>query len=186
MGTQPNQFRPYLNKLNEENPGFYKHYFGYEGRSTSQSMVERLNKTLKSMTIKALGKELDGNWVDIMDQIVENYNTNYHSTIRTSPEKVSEMTPGSPQIKEIKDRILKKAVKNKVDTGVYNVGDYVSIRIYKANKLRPKYTCKGGPLVSMADPADKEYFQGVYMIHSVLKAKNTDTTPARATRYRIV
>eukprot|EP01043_Picozoa_sp_COSAG02_P077276 COSAG02_NODE_16828_length_1053_cov_0.435010_2_plen_164_part_00 len=38
----------------------------------------------------------------------------------------------------------------------------------------------------MADDDDKEYFQGVYMIHSVLKAKNSDTTPARATRYRIV
>eukprot|EP01050_Picozoa_sp_SAG11_P029575 SAG11_NODE_8380_length_1013_cov_4.243770_2_plen_65_part_00 len=57
MGTQPNQFRPYLNELNRENPGYYKHYYGYEGRSTSQSMVERLNKTLKSMTIKALGGE---------------------------------------------------------------------------------------------------------------------------------
>eukprot|EP01050_Picozoa_sp_SAG11_P029576 SAG11_NODE_8380_length_1013_cov_4.243770_3_plen_93_part_00 len=92
------------------------------------------------------------------------------------------MTPNGPDIKAIKARMLKRAVKNKVDTGVYNVGDYVRIRIYKPNKLKPKYTYKGGPLVSMADPADEEYFQGVYMIHSVLKAKNTDTTPARATR----
>eukprot|EP01050_Picozoa_sp_SAG11_P020620 SAG11_NODE_3509_length_2404_cov_725.840347_3_plen_281_part_00 len=65
MGTREGQFRPYINKLNEENPGFYKHYYGYEGRSTAQSMVERLNKTIKSMTIKALGKELDGSWVDL-------------------------------------------------------------------------------------------------------------------------
>ena len=38
----------------------------------------------------------------------------------------------------------------------------------------------------MGGGADKKYFEGVYMIHAVLKAKNTDTTPARATRYRIV
>eukprot|EP01050_Picozoa_sp_SAG11_P064572 SAG11_NODE_44559_length_153_cov_1282.203704_1_plen_50_part_11 len=38
----------------------------------------------------------------------------------------------------------------------------------------------------MAEEEDAEDFEGVYMIHSVLKATNSDTSPARATRYRIV
>eukprot|EP01050_Picozoa_sp_SAG11_P013044 SAG11_NODE_1495_length_4799_cov_1881.608723_3_plen_522_part_00 len=187
QGTTSNQFKPYLKKLSEDNPGFYKHYFGYSGRSQSQGMVERLNKTIKSMTMKALQGNLTTNWVETLTKyIIKNYNTNYHSTIQTSPEKIRDLTKDGPEIKEIKERILKKAIKNKVDLGIYKPGDYVRLKRYKATKLEPSFTFKGGPLVNMAEEDDAEDFEGVYMIHSVLKATNSDTSPARATRYRIV
>eukprot|EP01050_Picozoa_sp_SAG11_P068889 SAG11_NODE_49938_length_115_cov_1894.750000_1_plen_38_part_11 len=38
----------------------------------------------------------------------------------------------------------------------------------------------------MAEEEDAEDFERVYMIHSVLRATNSDTSSARSTRYRLV
>jgi hypothetical protein len=160
---------------------YFKHTFGYEGRSMAQSMVERLNKTIKHMIIKAYGKNYETKWHTILPKIVENYNTNYHSTIKTSPDKIIDMEPNSNEIDEIKSRIKKRAIKHgDIDPGVYKVGDYVRIKIFKANKLAPKFTFKGG-LGKIVKDDFKTMFDGVFVIHSVRAGKES-----RQTTYRIV
>ena len=51
-------------------------------------------------------------WHTILDKIVNNYNSNYHSTIKTSPKEIIKMDPGSNEIDEIKSRIKKRAIKH--------------------------------------------------------------------------
>eukprot|EP01049_Picozoa_sp_SAG25_P018964 SAG25_NODE_5723_length_626_cov_1.333966_2_plen_77_part_00 len=47
-------FRKGLKGLAADNEGFYKHVFGYSGRSQAQGVVERLNGTLKRLLFRHL------------------------------------------------------------------------------------------------------------------------------------
>ena len=168
---------------------FLKHYYGYEGRSTAQSMVERLNRTLKTMTMRALNNKVTPGWSDLITgKILKNYNSNYHSSIKTSPKQVIGMTLESEGIKEIAQDIKDRAIRHgEIDQGAYEVGDFVRIKIFKPTKLGEKYTFNGGLAkidfnTAKVDPSD---FDGVFLIHSVQKGSNTDKG-SRQTTYRIV
>eukprot|EP01051_Picozoa_sp_SAG22_P007996 SAG22_NODE_586_length_8859_cov_4.706164_2_plen_431_part_00 len=165
---------------------YFKHMYGYQGRSNAQSIVERLNKTLKEMTMRALDNKIEGDWHNLLKgKIIDNYNSNHHSTIDTSPNKIMRMNPNSNGIKSIENRIKDRSIKHgTIDNIIYNVGDYVRIKIFKAPKLGPKYTFKGG-LSKVVDDEFKDEFEGVYVIHKINKGSN-DKEVAKQTTYRIV
>ena len=54
------------------------------------SMVERVNRTLKSRIQKFFYKNKTKNWIDILDHVVDNYNNTPHSAIGIAPNEVSE------------------------------------------------------------------------------------------------
>ena len=54
------------------------------------SMVERVNRTLKSRIQKYFYKNKTKNWIDIIHQVVNNYNNTPHSAIGVAPNQVSE------------------------------------------------------------------------------------------------
>ena len=54
------------------------------------SMVERVNRTLKSRIQKYFYKNKTKNWIDILDHVIENYNNTPHSAIGIAPNEVSE------------------------------------------------------------------------------------------------
>ena len=53
-------------------------------------MVERVNRTLKSRIQKYFYKNKTKNWIDIVHNIVDNYNSTPHSSIGVAPNQVSE------------------------------------------------------------------------------------------------
>ena len=67
-------FREGLRKLNQDNPGQYSHQFGYTGRSHSQAIVERFNGTIKRITDRRLGNQLEAKWRQYLPTAVANYN----------------------------------------------------------------------------------------------------------------
>ena len=137
------------------------------------------------MTMKALGQNLTSGWKTTLMKALENYNGNYHSTIKTSPDSIMEMDADDDEIDEIKKRIEKRAIRHgDIDKGVYKVGDYVRIKIYKATKLGPKYTFKGG-LSKIVDKDYQDKFEGVFVIHSVSLGKNSEKG-SKQTTYGIV
>ena len=181
---------------------YLKHYYGYEGRSTAQSMVERLNRTLKTMTMRALNNKVVPGWSDLIatsrdpntgvatkvGQILKNYNSNYHSSIKTSPEKVVKMKKNDKEIKEIAQHIKDRAIRHgDIDQGAYKVGDFVRIKIFKPTKLGPKYTFKGGLAKILKRSKDVVNFDGVFVIHSVQKGSPGGSDQgSRQTTYHIV
>ena len=54
------------------------------------SMVERVNRTIKSRIQKYFYKNKTKNWIDIIDKVVDNYNNTPHSVIGFAPNQVSE------------------------------------------------------------------------------------------------
>ena len=58
--------------------------------SWKASMVERVNRTLKSRIQKYFYKNKTKNWIDIIDKVVSNYNNTPHSVIGMAPNQVSE------------------------------------------------------------------------------------------------
>ena len=69
---------------------------------------------------------------------------------------------------------------------MYNVGDYVRIRIFKPDKDTPTFTFKKGPLweIRRDNNQNSEEFQGVYMITGVKGGKSGKV--ARAPTYTII
>lgn len=73
------EFRKLLKEKTAQHIGFYKHVYGYEGRSQSQGIVERFNGTYRRMLSAVLGKEvLTPKWKHKSDTIVANYNKTPH------------------------------------------------------------------------------------------------------------
>ena len=53
------------------------------------AIVERFNRTLKTMTWKYFYNEETHNWVDVLDEFVKNYNDTKHGTIHMKPKDVN-------------------------------------------------------------------------------------------------
>jgi hypothetical protein len=94
-------FRKGLKGLAADNEGFYKHVFGYSGRSQAQGVVERFNGTLKRLLFRHLNFKLGRDWKDHLDKAVENYNSNPHRVIRMAPDDVK-----PANYKDVKRNIL--------------------------------------------------------------------------------
>eukprot|EP01052_Picozoa_sp_SAG31_P018214 SAG31_NODE_1281_length_9019_cov_4.758072_6_plen_489_part_00 len=176
---------------------YFKHIYGYTGRSITQSLVERVNGTIKRMMLKVLGNNLERPWNNVLPKVTKIYNGNYHSTIKDRPENIAEYLEDEDlgKIEEIRKRLLERAKKKGVlATQRYKPGDYVRIKIFKPKKLGPKFSVKGGLADTLGKDEDddlREELQGVYMIHSVRMGRSADEAteqnkPGRATTYRIV
>ena len=53
------------------------------------AVIERFNRTLKEIMWKRFTAENTRNWIDMIDQLILNYNNRVHSTIGMTPEEAS-------------------------------------------------------------------------------------------------
>lgn len=109
------------NEFNNEvfNKYFERHgintYFSQPNEINKNAIVERFNRTLALMIQKwrvATGKY---EWYKVLNDLVDNYNETYHTTIKATPKDV----------KEGKDRNNQKVHVQKIDLDELQVGDRV-------------------------------------------------------------
>ena len=154
-----------------------------------------MNGTIKRLVVKILG-DLEKDWRPALVAATEVYNSNYHSTIKVSPDSVGGMN--AAELKVIKDRIYDRAKKRQtVVRQDFKAGDYVRLKIHKPKKLDPTFTFKNGLAKTLAKDLDDDTrgeFAGVFMVagvkvgRSAVKegpASDTDK-PARATVYKVI
>lgn len=171
-------FRKGLKDLAQANEGYYKHVFGYSGRSQAQGVVERFNGTLKRLLFRHLNFTLGRDWKDHLDKAVDNYNNNPHRVIKMAPNDVK-----PANYKQVKRNILDRAKKSQRFQGVvYKPGDFVRLKIYKPKRLKPSYTYKGGPLYDLKPEAR---YKGVYMVSRVNRPEGANKISAAPT-YTII
>ena len=71
--------------LNENNIKLYS----TNNSEIKSSVVERFNRTFKNMMYKKFTENNNSIFYNILDELVNNYNNKYHSTIKMKPIKAS-------------------------------------------------------------------------------------------------
>ena len=106
--------------LNENNIKLYS----TNNSEIKSSVIERFNRTFKNMMYKKFTENNNTIFYNIIDDLVNEYNNKYHSTIKMSP------IEGSKKINEKKIRNIYNFKKTK-KTGKFKIGDRVRLSLEK-------------------------------------------------------
>jgi len=122
-------FKAIMNKYNAEQ---------YNTQSEiKSSVIERWNRTLKEKMERKMTElkllEKPANWVDVLSDIVQEYNRKVHSTIKMSPVDAIK-AENRKKLDENWDRHLYKNTNNNIDFNLkFEVGDIVRLYKYKTH-----------------------------------------------------
>ena len=97
------------------------HWFATENETKAQ-VVERFNRTLKSKMWKYFTQKKTKKWIDILPDLVKNYNTSNHRSIKMTPEQGS-LSKNSKSVYEN----LFPSTETKLQTSKFKTGDRVRI-----------------------------------------------------------
>ena len=106
--------------LNENNIKLYS----TNNSEIKSSVIERFNKTFKNMMYKKFTENNNTIFYNILDELVNNYNNKYHSTIKMTP------IEGSKKINEKKIKNIYNFERTK-KPGKFKIGDRVRISLEK-------------------------------------------------------
>ncbi len=122
-------FEDYMTKLN------ITHNVTQPYSPQSNGMIERFNRTLKSMLFKYFTLTDNFVWIDVLDDLMINYNSSYHSSIGLAPDNVS-----NKNIEEVDEFYHDKCFnKNIHNLDKFDINDKVRILLNKKN-LEKKFT----------------------------------------------
>lgn len=143
------------------------HYLGQAEDKRTLSVVERFNRTIKNYLRKYFTAYNTYNWIDVIDDIVENYNNSYHSTLKTSPNKIT---------KERMERIY-------TDNIIYNAQMKSKLNINVGDMVRTLNS------KTIFDKEGEKYSKVVYEVVSIIgnkyQIKNVKTDSTLQKRYGI-
>ena len=94
------------------------------------SVVERLNRTMKSIMFKYFTKHNTRKYIDILPDLVRRYNNSFHRSIKMRPVNVNKRNVPIVWI-NLYDEVLSVKSKKKKKKDKLNVGDHVRISIEK-------------------------------------------------------
>ena len=106
--------------LNENNIKLYS----TNNSEIKSSVIERFNRTFKNMMYKKFTENNNTIFYNILDELVNNYNNKYHSTIKMTP------IEGSKKVNENKIKNIYNFEKTK-KPGKFKIGDRVRISLEK-------------------------------------------------------
>ena len=106
--------------LNENNNKLYS----TNNSEIKSAVIERFNRTFKNMMYKKFTENNNTIFYNILDELVNNYNNKYHSTIKMTP------IEGSKKINEKKIKNIYNFEKTK-KPGKFKIGDKVRISLEK-------------------------------------------------------
>lgn len=105
------------------------HWFTTENVEIKCSVVERFNRTLNGKIRKYLAANNTNRYVDVLSQLVNNYNHSHHRSIKMTPVEASqEENSGRVYRNLFKEKVMRKPR--------YKVGDKVRMSIYKTTFRR--------------------------------------------------
>lgn len=129
---QTDQGKEFFNECFQKvmNKHFIKHYSTFS--VLKASIVERFNRTLKEKMWKQFSLQGSYKWVHILPFLINEYNKQYHRTIKRSPIEVTKTNEA-----EILNTIYKRSIK--LIRGKFKIGDFVRVSKFKT-KFSKGYT----------------------------------------------
>jgi hypothetical protein len=119
-----------------------KQIFSLSHNPRSQGQIERVQQTLKRMIRRHFTQENTRRWFDILDQLLENYNSTTHNTTKEKPEIARDAKPDEQKI--IANKITTAAQKSiQKDAAPLKVGDFVRISLVKHDPEQRKLYSSG-------------------------------------------
>ena len=188
-GRQPqfiwiDQGKEFLNKefkkwATENRIGIY-HTFG-NGKS---AIVERFNRTLKSIMWKKLTAMNSHDWVDLLPRLIEIYNNSKHGTLKMTPQQASD---NPERAKAVWDARYARDLKKRVTPPAFKVGDRVRVsrqkgqfeKGYDVNWSREVFTvakvdAELSPVVYHLKDFFEKPIEGSFYEQELQKVKNPD------------
>lgn len=125
--------------------------FSIAYRATSQSIVERFNRTLRSMIAKHIRfRRVAGggvpNWPSMLQKFITNYNSSVHSGLKMSPNDMFKTDPVTlAKVADVKVKQNLKLLERNKNFLILKVGQKVRLKDYKEakselNKDKPKWS----------------------------------------------
>jgi hypothetical protein len=151
------------------------------------SPVERFNRTLKTLMWKRFTEENTRRWVDMLDDLMTEYNNRKHSTIKMTPLEATQLSP--KKTKELMAKLYKNPYSDKKfqkKKPVYKVGDWVRVsrqkgvfeKGYHANWSQEIFQIDGisgnFPFVYYLKDYNKEPIEGSFYEEEIQKTKFPD------------
>ena len=144
-----------VKKIFQENS--IKHYLGQAGDHKIMGMIERFNRTIKNYLRRYFTSHKTYNWIDIIDDIVFNYNHSFHSGIENEPVSMT---------KDKINRLRSDAIQHNAF-----IRDALKIKIN--DKVRVKYT------KSLFDKEGEYWTKEIYIVVALIgnkfKVKNSES-----------
>ena len=107
------------------------HWFSTENETKAQ-VVERFNRTLKNKMYRYFTANNTKKWIDVIDDLVYNYNNSYHRSIKMTPVEGSKLENSKTVYKNLYPH------SPEADSGKFKVGDRVRISV-KRKSFRKGY-----------------------------------------------
>lgn len=92
-------------------------------KPTSNGIVERFNKSLKTAVKKNIYADEDFNWAKSLQNLIEQYNNTYHTTIKNTPNNVNDAN------RDEVARNIKNKVANKLESERNILSQFQNVRI---------------------------------------------------------
>ena len=141
------------------------------------AFIERFNRTLKEKMWKEFSKRGSYKWIDILEDLIKEYNNSYHTTIKMKPIEVNKKNEKDIMI----DIYTGKNMKN--EKPKFKLNDYVRISKYKGifeKGYTPNWSCEvfkiskiiySSPITYKIKDLKEEEIQGKFYKEELMKTK---------------
>jgi ribosomal protein L21E len=156
------------------------HWKAEPGQKNTTSIVERYNGTLRAMIDNYFSAYNTQKWVDVLDHLVHNYNSNPHSAFTDPPKAPNDVNDYDVAKMRIKARERGKPAM--IEYATYKIGDRVRILLKSSNfeKAPTKYskqiykvTQLKGLSIILKDQNDK-ILKRRFKVHEISHVKSID------------
>jgi len=133
---------------------------------SSQAMVERANRTLKSAIFEYFTRSGTKRWIDVLQSFIDNFNNSIHGSTKEVPaELMEEKELPREKIAKIRQRLINR-VQVPTNNKIFNVGDFVRVALTSEASVR-KQTFRKKIAQNWSDT--------VYQIYSVSQPETQGT-----------
>ncbi len=145
-------------------------------RSQAQGIVERFNKSIKTLIERYVQENPNVNKFTAMDKVLPLYNDTYHTTIKMTPNQAYNLTEDEngelkslhkARVKKNNEKVTNSGVKVSNQNNEIQVGDVVRVAISKKGDLTKKFV--------------NNWTEDTYKVIRVIKARKVSNT----TRYQL-